>query len=105
MSPCKLSEFCLQSNGVLWPVGNLWAYGANSRILPDEMHRRTSDIVQTCTEQRFSDCTMGAGNFNWAHRSGNKYLGITLYKIGELECKLGRAKRNTCQAGFYKIKS
>lgn len=82
------------------------AYGANSRILSDETHRRTTDVIQTWVEQWFSDCVVGAGNFNWVHRSGNKYLEIILYKIGELGYKLGRVKRECrCQADFYKNKS
>ena len=39
-------------------MGNSWAYGANSRIPEDAMHR-TSDVIQAWAEQWVSGCAVG----------------------------------------------
>lgn len=54
------------------------------RPLLHEMHR-TRGVIETWIEQWFSDCVVGAGNLTWVHRSCNKYLEISICKIGELE--------------------
>lgn len=90
MKPRKLFEFCLESKGLSWHMEQI----------PEFCRMKRTE------EQWFGDCVVGAGNFNWVHRSGNKYLEIILYKIGELGYKLGRVKRECrCQADFYKNKS